>query len=262
MSTSPLRLGPTPAPGLAISSSPTPGAPAGTGPARPVAWPVIIGVLLVRTALLFAANGVFTLVTGDYGQGLLWANVTIVAVDVICIGLIAHLARRQGRTLRDLVQFRLRDTGWAALLCLIVSIGFFACSFIGNLVAYQGPPPAPTATFTPPLWLGLWSLLVLPITVAVAEELLYRGWAQPELARRTNQLAGLVIMAFFFGLQHAALTPLDAQAQLARFVTTFLAGLMFGALYLWRKRLWPLIVAHWFVDVVGLGLPALLAALS
>ncbi|HHV22969.1 MAG TPA: CPBP family intramembrane metalloprotease [Propionibacterium sp.] len=233
-------------------------------PRVPASWPVIIGVLLLRTVLLFATTTALIPVTGSYLNALAWGNVTIVAVDIISVIVIAALLRRQGRSLRELIGAKLSDTGWGLVLWPIATIGFVAASFIGNLVAYQGPPPATTlSVVTPPLlFLALWTTVIMSATVAIAEEVLYRGWAQTELTTRTNRGLGLVIMAFFFALQHAALTPLELRAQVARFITTFLAGLMFGALYLWRKRLWPLIIAHWLLDVVGLGLPILLAALS
>lgn len=239
--------------------------PTPTSPNRlpSVGWPVLIGVLLLRTVLLFAANLAMLPIFGNYDRTLMWPYVTLVIVDVICIILIAVLLRRRGQTLRDLIAFRLRDTGWALLITLIVIVGFFVTTFIGNLVAYLGPPPMlELEGFAPPLWYALWTVIVAPITIALAEELLYRGWAQPELTARTNKVIAIGIMAFFFALQHAAFTPLDVRAQIARFVTMFLSGILLGVLYLWRKRLWPLIFAHWFLDVIGLGLPVLFAALA
>lgn len=228
-----------------------------------VSWLILIGVLLLRTVLLFAANLAMVPIFGSYERTLMWPYVTLVLVDVVCIVLIATLLRRRGQTLRDLIAFRLRDTGWALLCTLILIVGFFVATFISNLVAYLGPPPtAQWEGFAPPLWYALWTVLVAPVTIALAEELLYRGWAQPELTARTNTVIAIGIMAFFFALQHAAFTPLDLQAQVARFVAMFLSGILFGVLYLWRKRLWPLIFAHWFLDVVGLGLPVLFAALA
>ncbi|MDO5499127.1 MAG: type II CAAX endopeptidase family protein [Propionibacteriaceae bacterium] len=231
---------------------------------RPALWPVIIGVLLLRTVLLFAITTALIPLAGSYLNALAWGNVSIVAVDIISVIVIGALLRRQGRSLRELIGANLRDTGWGLVLYPIATIGFIAASFIGNLVAYQGPPPVSSMpAVTPPLlFLALWTTLIMSATVAIAEEVLYRGWAQTELTARTNRALGLIIMAFFFALQHAALTPLDLRAQIARFITTFLAGLMFGALYLWRKRLWPLIIAHWLLDVVGLGLPIVFAALG
>ena len=64
------------------------------------------------------------------------------------------------------------------------------------------------------------------------------------------------------GLQHLALTAPDPRAWAARFLTTFLAGLLFGMLLWWFKRLNPLIIGHWLLDVLGPGLPVFLASLG
>ena len=62
--------------------------------------------------------------------------------------------------------------------------------------------------------------------------------------------------------QHLALTPPDGRGWLARFLATFLAGVMFGLLNWWFKRLSPLIIGHWVLDVLGLGLPVFLLSLA
>lgn len=222
---------------------------------------LLIAALAMRTVLLFAGNALLTPLLGSYEQALLYSGITIVVVDLITIVVAVRLLHRQGRTARAVIGVRLRDTGWALLCFVIVTVAFVVFTFLGNLIAYQGAPPVGATTDGPPLWFGLWCLLVMPVTIALAEELLYRGWAIPELAARTNPPLAVVIAAAFFGLQHAALTALDPQAQIARLITTFLAGALFGGLYLWRRTLWPLIVAHWLLDVIGLGLPMLLFSL-
>lgn len=104
---------------------------------------------------------------------------------------------------------------------------------------------------------------MLPVTVAVAEELLYRGWAQPRVQVITGHPASAVMLvALAFGVQHIAFHLSDPAGGVARFMTTFLVGIVFGVLYLWLRRLLPLIVGHWLVDVVGLGVPALLLSLG
>lgn len=231
---------------------------------------VLVGLLLVRTALLFAADAIAFGIgraldpATTWDEVLIWSNVSIVLVDIITIALVAVTLKKSGSGLGALLRTRTpgRDIAWGLLMVVIVYIGFFITSFIGNLVAYQGAPPVSTGTFTPPLWFGLWCLIVMPVTIAVAEEVLYRGHLQHVLSARWGKVIGLIVMAVFFGIQHLALTPFDPQAWLARFVTTFLAGIMFGLLALWMKRLWPLIIGHWVLDVIGLGLPVLLASLA
>lgn len=222
---------------------------------------VVVGVLLLRPALLFASNLALAPILGSYRRALPFANVAIVPIDVLCLLLVRTLLHRQGRTIRGVLGARWRDSGWAALCAVILLVAFLAGNFVANLIAYQGPPPTPVGGGTPPLWLGIWAITIMPITIALAEQLLYRGFALDTLAGRFGAVGSLLFVSFFFALQHTALTPLDGRAQLARFITTFVAGITMGLLYRWRKLLWPVVVAHWFLDVIGLGLPLLLAAL-
>lgn len=222
----------------------------------------VVVLLLMRTVLLFAGTGIVLPFVGwIYNRALLWANVTVVIVDVITLLVLSRLLARQDRRLRDLLAPSWSGTAWGLLAFIILQIGFSASTFIGILVAYQGDPPASGVLHGVPVWMGWWALLVMPVTIALAEEGLYRGYAAEALESRFHKAAALVVIAFFFALQHAALTPLSPRAQLARFITTFLGGLLLGGMR-WRCRrgLWPLVVAHWGLDVLGLGLPILLAS--
>lgn len=224
-----------------------------------------IAVLALRPVLLFATFGLIHLLSSPdrlMVNLVVWQSVLIVAVDLITIVVVARLLHRQGRRVRDLVAFRRSDWGWAPLASVIIVVGFFAGNFAANLITYAGPPPLPSGGGTVPLWLGVWASTVMPVTIGVAEELGYRGFAQGELTARSNKWVGLLVMAVFFGVQHLALTAFEPQAWLARFLTTFFAGLMFGLLYWWFKRLAPIIVGHVVLDVLGLGLPLLTLALA
>ena len=215
----------------------------------------VVALLLMRTVLLFVGTGWI------YNRALLWADVTVVIVDVITLLVLSRLLARQDRRLRDLLAPSWSGTAWGLLAFIILFIGFFVSTFIGNLIAYQGPPPASGVLHGVPMWMGWWALLIMPVTIALAEEGLYRGYAAEALESRLHKIAALVVIAFFFALQHTALTPLSPRAQVARFVTTFLGGLLLGGMrWRWRGGLWSLVVAHWGLDVLGLGLPILLAS--
>jgi len=210
----------------------------------------VVALLLMQTVLLFVGTGVVLPFVGwIYNRALLWADVTVVIVDVITLLVLSLLAPSWS------------GTAWGLLAFIILQIGFSASAFIGNLIAYQGNPPASGVMHGVPMWMGWWALLIMPMTIALAEEGLYRGYAAEALECRFHKNTALVVIAFFFALQHTALTPLSPRAQLARFITTFLGGLILGGMR-WRCRrgLWPLVVAHWGVDVLGLGLPILLAS--
>ena len=245
------------------STDRTAGAASSSGPSLII----IVGLLLVRTVLLFCSAGISYLIarsTGaDVGALLIYANVVIVAVDVITIALVARLQRRRGQTLRALIGgFRGRDLAWGLLVFAAVMVAMAVANFIANLIVHQGPPPAPTTAPAVPLWLALWSVVVMPVTVAVAEEVSYRGYAQGALAQRYRMSVAVLITAAFFGLQHAALSATGWDAMATRVITTFGVGVIFGLLRVWLRRLTPLIIGHWLFDVVGLGVPMMLLAMA
>ena len=49
---------------------------------------------------------------------------------------------------------------------------------------------------------------------------------------------------------------------LSRVLALFLVGLAVQAMYVWFRRLWPLVIGHWLLDAVFLGLPLLGLALA
>lgn len=115
--------------------------------------------------------------------------------------------------------------------------------------------PAIDLAALPPLWYYLWGLLVLPVSVGIVEEVVYRGYAQPRLeAALGNRWLALLVVAAGFGAQHIAFAAHDASFALARFIGTFAAGIVFGLLYLKMRRLLPLMIGHWLVNAIGLGL--------
>ncbi len=234
------------------------------------AWILLAALLLLRTVALFAGDGLAYAVVRALGrpeawsQALLFSNLTVVAVDLVTIAVLVMVCRREGRRLRDLLgAVRLpRDVPLGLLVAVLAVVGLLAATYLGNLVAYAGPPPTGGTFTVPPIWLGVWSIVVLPVTVAVAEELLYRGYLLPRIAARIGWWPAAVLVSLAFGLQHAAFSATSLQAVLARVITTFLLGLLLAGLARRLGRLLPLVIGHWLVDVVGLGLPLLLAALA
>jgi uncharacterized protein len=92
--------------------------------------------------------------------------------------------------------------------------------------------------------------------------MLYRGYLTPRLGRLAGATwLGVVLSAVTFGLQHIALPLLDVQTSISRVIPTFLGGLLLAAFYVRLKRLAPLILAHWLLDFLFLGLLPLLLVL-
>lgn len=219
----------------------------------------VIGILAVRPVLILLL-GIGLLAAN---LSLLHANALVVLVDLAALGALALAMRAEGRRLRDLFgPLRLLDLAWGALLLLILVVGFLASNFAANLLVYGGAPPAPSAAApSVPLWVGLVAVLVAPLSIALSEEAVYRGYAQPRLQSRLGRLGALVAVAIVFGIQHIGFALTSGPDVAAKVLTTFFAGLLLGGLWLWMRRLMPLVLAHWGLDLLLLGLPTLALAL-
>lgn len=80
--------------------------------------------------------------------------------------------------------------------------------------------------------------VIFGLLAGVPEEILFRGALQPTL--------GLLVTSLVFGALHAV--------TLAYFVYAGVAGMLLGALALWRGALWAPIAAHTVIDVIMFAL--------
>lgn len=248
----------TPQPGTYPRTHTTPGR------ANPAAVALALTHRLVLFAALQAAVAAALALAGTpdpWAASVAWWPVTATVTNLVGVGLLSALFRREGRRWRDLLRVEPRTAPRDALttLALLVVGGVVAMGpNLGLAALLWGDPEAPLAVFIQPLplWAALVALVGFPLTIALAELPAYYGYARPRLeALGLRPWAALGLAALLHGLQHAAL-PLVFEAR-------FLAwrGLMFlpfalfvGAALRWRPRLLPyLIAAHALIDLtVGL----------
>ncbi|HVN00592.1 MAG TPA: CPBP family intramembrane glutamic endopeptidase [Caulobacteraceae bacterium] len=95
--------------------------------------------------------------------------------------------------------------------------------------------------------LPTWFLALDVVIVAAAEEWLYRGYAIGRLEALTGRawLAGLISLAAF-ALAHLPLWSVGAA------LSTVVSGGLLTAVYLWRRDIVLLILAHVATDLWGL----------
>lgn len=228
-----------------------------TNPKAPILR--VAGLLSLRPALILAMG--CALLAANVS--LMYSNALIVVVDVITLVTLAAAMKAEGGSLGALIgRWRWIDLAWGALMLLIITIGFFLSNYAANLIVYGGAPPFSTETPSVPLWLGLIALIVAPATIALAEEALYRGYAQPRLAGRIGTAFSLIIVAAIFGVQHIGFALGSTEDVLAKVLTTAFTGVILGALMLWMKRIMPLVLGHWGLDVLFLGLPMFALAIA
>lgn len=239
------------------TSGPRPSVASVPSSAAPSA-PRLIAVLAIRPVLILALG----LILLAAGLPLVHANALVVLVDLVTLAVVALALRAEGRSLLDLFRpWRWVDLAWGALMLVILLVGFLASNIVANLIVHGGAPPTGSAMPEVPLWVGVIAVTIAPLTIAVAEEAVYRGYAQPRLARRLGTPLALTLVAIVFGIQHIGFVLTSPADVAAKVLTTLLAGLILGALMVWMKRIAPLVLGHWGLDLLLLGLPTLALAL-
>lgn len=213
---------------------------------------------LVRTVALALGNGIslgaFALAgsTRPLTLSLAGTKVWIVAVDLLTVYLVVLLLRREGASLTPLLNPR--PVGRNLLRALgglvIVYFAFYFGGFAGNLLIYYGAAPASDAVALP-VALALVRLIIVPVTIAVAEETLYRGYLMPRLQLHMGGVGAVIVSSLLAAAQYLAFNMGSWDAILAGFVGYFIVNLAFGFLYLWFKRLAPLILIHWLFEAIA-----------
>ncbi|HTE55967.1 MAG TPA: CPBP family intramembrane glutamic endopeptidase [Kofleriaceae bacterium] len=167
-----------------------------------------------------------------------------------------------------LVSVRIRGGGWAALgltrprswaRTVQIALGAAALRIaLGDLVidpltSCFWPPsraPALADSITGDLPVALLSLLLVWTFAAFCEEVAYRGYLlgrAADLGRRSTAALwiGVVIVAVLFGYGHYYKGP-------SGILDSGVAGLILGAAYILSGRnLWACVLAHGFIDTVG-----------
>ena len=248
---------------------PVPGKKAGV-------WPWVMTFIRLPLMLLGLIVGwLFLTLTGNaqpWSTAISLTNVLFTLfVDGICLGLLLWRAREENFRFADLINFDrarlwkdiLSGLGWFIVLTIL-----FQISTIVSMLIVYGPSIFNPQTTThsgfqmPPVWVFWWSATIFPIAVGFIEEMTYRAYALPRLEAATqNRWTALLIMSFGFALQHVALPLVDWQTSLTRFLGMLPFGLILGLIYLKSRRLMPLIIAHWALDFVFIGIFPLLAIL-
>jgi len=187
-----------------------------------------------------------------------WWTVYGNLADLGCLALMIHFTRREGLRLRDLVG-RIR---WRWGLDLFIGIGLLLVVFPAfdvvakpsSLIAFGSPHPylypGLLAGRALPLWAMIYSLSVWLLIWTPTEEMTYQGYALPRVHGLTGRWwMAVLLVSFCWALQHSFIPViLDWHYMAWRFLAFWPAMAVMTLLYLWLRRLAPLIVTHWILD--------------
>jgi membrane protease YdiL (CAAX protease family) len=188
-----------------------------------------------------------------------WWPVYGTLVDFACLGLMYWLVRREGIRLLDIldvVKRKLLKESFLGigLFLLIFPIAMIGGGALAQLVAYGTLSPTfPQYTFNDrilpllaliyarALWWPLWS---------ATEEMTYNGYGLPRMIAVTkSRWMSVAIVSFFFALQHSFLMFAGWHFFFYMFLAFVPLAIAMVVTYMYLRRLPPLIVAHWLMDM-------------
>jgi len=131
-----------------------------------------------------------------------------------------------------------------------IGIGFFIFAYIfvtilGLLLTLLGLPIDESVDFLVAKACELeWWWLVISITAAVCEEIAFRGFLITRLRAvfRGGWVVPILLSSLAFGAGHS-------YQGLGGFILLTILGVMLGSLFLVTRSLWPVIIAHFVIDI-------------
>jgi len=222
------------------------------------------GIVFARPILALLVQGLIVLLLIALKQPsynvTAWWTVYGTLIDIACIALLIILLKREGKTLFSLLSFNRRKIFADVLIGLGLFLFVFplamAIGSISSSILVYGSlqPNLPDGAYIRelPLWAVLYSRIVWWVIWAFTEELTYQGYALPRILVITGRKwLAVLIVGFGWALQHSFLPYISIAHSAWMFIAFFPLTVAMQLLYLKIKRLFPLIVAHWAMDLVS-----------
>jgi len=234
---------------------------------RLIHWGGPLLVVVARSALILAAQALFALIfflrgaSHPWFAAAPWWTVYGTLVDFGCLALLWKFTRAEGITLRDLIgpirlrygsDFFLAIGVLLAVFPFFVASGMLACRWLYG--AYQvNLYPGVLGGRVLPLWAVIYSRSIWWMIWSATEEMTYAGYVLPRLQALSGRTwVAVAVVGFWWTIQHPFLPFVpDWRCFFWRFLA-FLPGIIvLTLLYLRIRRLAPLILAHWTMDIVA-----------
>ena len=196
---------------------------------------VLIGVVVLVTAVVLVAGSV----DSDSAPAVI---VTLAGTSGLLLLISLTLGPLKHRVaVRELVLRPSPSRGAAQILLPLAALAMILVfnGIYGAVVTQLGsdildPPELPFELDFSPVLLAFTGLLVIGVG-PLAEEVFFRGFALPGLARRFGPLGAVLASSLLFGLAHV---------DVALFIPAFVAGLLLGWLYLRTGSLLGCVLVH------------------
>lgn len=232
-----------------------------------VTWTGLLLVVTGRTALMLIAQALFALffvvrgIAHPWLAAAPWWTVYGTVVDAGCLVLMWKFTQKEGIRFRDLVGPIRWRYGRDFFLGIAVIAAVFPFFVVGGLLSarlvygiwHPNVFPGILGGRILPLWAMIYSFSLWWIIWSVTEEMNYAGYA----LSRAQVLCGstwiaVALVGFWWSIQHAFLPFIPEWRNFVWRALAFVPGCFVLLLvYLRTRRLAPLIVAHWSMDILA-----------
>lgn len=234
---------------------------------RRLSWLGPLMILAGRTVFMVLAQAVVAIIfffrgaSSPWHAAAPWWTVYGTLVDVGCLALLWGFTRREGMTLRDLIgPLRLRY-GRDIFLGIVVFLIVFPFFVAGGLLSCKLVYGAFQVNVFPgilggrvlPLWAAIYSHFLWWIVWSPTEEMTYNGYLLPRIQALSGKTwLAVLLVGFVWGVQHSFLPFLPEWRNFVWRSLAFIPGVIVMMLiYLRIRRLGPLILAHWAMDIIA-----------
>ena len=184
-----------------------------------------------------------------------WWSIVATIVNVITILILIFVAKRIGSSYKELINYEKGKTKIKEVIIITLIVLVFASigMNVAGLICYKVIPyMAPMMAAPVPLILAIINFILLPLTVAFAEDGLYLGCGVNSFK---NKYLAILVPAFFYALQHSFIPVLfDFKFIIYRFLCFLPLTIIFCIYYYKKKNPVPIMIGHAIVEIASVVL--------
>ncbi len=212
--------------------------------------PAEIAIVLTVAFGLFVWGAIASLLDPPPAGGTPFTNdalLGLVLVELVLFAVLAPFLKVRGWTLSAI---GLSPTGGQTLTGFALAAAAIAIFALTNAIAYGSTAePAPNPATQQAADLTLSTILAVSFVNAAYEEIFVTGYLMSAIGEKWRATTAIALSVAVRALYHLYQGPVAAFAIGAM-------GLMFAIYYVRGGKLWPLIVAHFILDVLSFSLPS------
>lgn len=208
-------------------------------------------LLPIRSLMFVGVFMLLSLMSGEKLENLFhWWSVIASIINVLVIGILLFLCKKQKITYGKLIQYEKGTCKWYVAFLIVVSmliVGMGGMYLAGFICYGVFPYLAPMLIAPIPLILAIVNLFLLPITTTLAEDGLYLGLGVNYIK---NKWIAIFVPAFFYAIQHSFIPMLlDGRYIMYRFLSFLPLTLWICYWYYKNRNPLPVMIGHGILNV-------------